>query len=64
MAADNLAISIGALPLVAIGGLTAEQLEDVLKHGEDSGAVVTNITLNPDPEARTREGIKRTAKWR
>ncbi|WP_298822812.1 thiamine phosphate synthase [uncultured Roseibium sp.] len=55
---------LGALPLVAIGGLTPERLEDVFKHRADSAAVVTDITLNPDPEARTCEWIERTAKWR
>lgn len=55
---------LGALPLVAIGGLTPDRLEGVFKHGADSAAVVTDIMLNPDPEARTCEWIKRTAKWR
>lgn len=52
------------LPLVAIGGLNPERLDGVFEHGADSAAVVTDITLNPDPEARTREWIERTAKWR
>jgi thiamine-phosphate pyrophosphorylase len=52
------------LPLVAIGGLNPERLDGVFEQGADSAAVVTDITLNPDPEARTREWIKRTAKWR
>ena len=33
-------------------------------HGADSAAVVTDITLNADPEARTREWIERTAQCR
>jgi thiamine-phosphate pyrophosphorylase len=52
------------LPLVAIGGLNPERLDGVFEQGADSAAVVTDITLNPDPEARTREWIERTAKWR
>ena len=55
---------IGPLPLVAIGGLTVERLEGVFAHGADSAAVVTNITRNPDPEARTRAWIAATERWR
>lgn len=52
------------LPLVAIGGLNIERLDGVFEHGADSAAVVTDITLNTDPEARTRAWIKKTALWR
>lgn len=55
---------VGALPLVAIGGLTTERLDGVFAQGADSAAVVTDITLNTDPEARTREWITKTAQWR
>jgi thiamine-phosphate pyrophosphorylase len=55
---------IGGLPLVAIGGLNPERLGGVFENGADSAAVVTDITLNPDPEARTREWISATQKWR
>lgn len=55
---------VAALPLVAIGGLNLERLDDVFSHGADSAAVVTDITLNPDPEQRTREWIRRTRAWR
>lgn len=55
---------IGALPLVAIGGLTVERLEGIFSHGADSAAVVTDITLSPNPENRTREWIEKTAAWR
>ena len=57
-------IQIKPLPLVAIGGLNPDRLDGVFEHGADSAAVVTDITLNADPEARTREWIERTAKWR
>ncbi|TIU30356.1 MAG: thiamine phosphate synthase [Mesorhizobium sp.] len=53
-----------AIPLVAIGGLNPERLDGVFGAGADSAAVVTDITLNPDPEARTREWIKKTEQWR
>lgn len=51
---------IGDLPLVAIGGLTPSRGVDALQAGADSAAVVTDITLNADPEARTREWIEAT----
>ena len=52
------------LPLVAIGGLTPERAVSALEKGADSAAVVTDITLNSDPEARTLEWIEATAPWR
>ena len=55
---------IAPLPLVAIGGLNTERLPAVFENGADSAAVVTDITLNADPEARTREWIAHTARWR
>lgn len=55
---------IAPLPLVAIGGLTPDRLAGVFDHGADSAAVATDITLDPDPEARTREWIATTARWR
>ncbi|WP_018012551.1 thiamine phosphate synthase (plasmid) [Sinorhizobium medicae] len=55
---------MGRLPLVAIGGLNPERIEGVFAHGADSAAVVTDITLNADPEARTREWIQRTDRRR
>ncbi|HWU61303.1 MAG TPA: thiamine phosphate synthase [Ensifer sp.] len=55
---------VGTLPLVAIGGLTPERLDGVFSQGADSAAVVTDITLNRDPETRTREWIAKTDCWR
>lgn len=55
---------IAPVPLVAIGGLNPDRLPAVFENGADSAAVVTDITLNADPEARTREWIARTARWR
>jgi thiamine-phosphate pyrophosphorylase len=51
---------IGALPLVAIGGLTPARALQCLRAGADSAAVVTDITLNADPEGRTREWVEAT----
>ena len=47
----------GKTPLVAIGGLTPERLPGVFDAGADSAAVVTDIQLADNPEARTREWI-------
>ncbi len=55
---------IGQIPLVAIGGLNPERARIVLEKGADSAAVVTDITLNPDPEGRVREWLTATAPWR
>ncbi|PWK64661.1 thiamine phosphate synthase [Aminobacter sp. AP02] len=64
---DRIAIwkqRVGAVPLVAIGGLNVERLAGVFAQGADSAAVVTDITLNADPEARTRQWLAATAEWR
>ena len=42
---------IGAIPLVAIGGLNVERAKLCLAAGADVVSVVTDITLNADPEA-------------
>lgn len=55
---------VAPLPLVAIGGLRPERLDGVFGQGADSAAVVTDITLNADSEARTREWIAKTDRWR
>ncbi len=51
---------IGSLPLVAIGGLNLDRIAGVFHNGADSAAVVTDITRNTDPEARTLEWIAAT----
>ena len=51
---------VGAVPLVAIGGLSVERAKLCLVAGADMVSVVTDITLNPDPEARAREWIAAT----
>lgn len=56
--------ALGDMPLVGIGGLTPERTPDVLRAGADSAAVVTDILLNDNPEARTREWISVTQPWR
>ena len=51
---------IGAIPLVAIGGLTVERAKLCLAAGADVVSVVTDITLNVNPGARAREWIAAT----
>jgi thiamine-phosphate pyrophosphorylase len=51
---------VGAIPLVAIGGLTVERAKLCLAAGADIVSVVTDITLNSDPEARAREWVAAT----
>ncbi len=43
---------IGARPLVAIGGMTVERAGGVFAAGADIISVVTDITLDADPESR------------
>ncbi len=53
---------IGDIPLVAIGGLNVDRIKGVFDHRADSAAVVTDITLNHDPEARTVQWLCATRK--
>jgi thiamine-phosphate pyrophosphorylase len=48
---------IGALPLVAIGGITPERAAGVVVAGADSVAVITDFFTHPDPEARVRQWL-------
>ena len=43
---------IGALPLVAIGGITPERAPGVVTAGADSIAIITDFLTHPDPERR------------
>jgi thiamine-phosphate pyrophosphorylase len=51
---------VGALPLVAIGGLNVERAKLCLAAGADVVSVVTDVTLNPDPEGHARQWIAAT----
>lgn len=55
---------IGTLPLVAIGGISAQRAPLVLEKGATSAAVVTDIVLHENPEARTRQWLAATEPWR
>jgi thiamine-phosphate pyrophosphorylase len=52
---------IGAIPLVAIGGITLERLPGVLAAGADSAAVVTDIVRNPEPEKHMERWVRQSA---
>ena len=49
---------VGAIPLVAIGGITLERLPGVLAAGADSAAVVTDIVRNPQPERHMEAWVR------
>jgi thiamine-phosphate pyrophosphorylase len=51
---------VGARPLVAIGGITLERAPLCLAAGADIVSVVTDITLNPNPEARAAAWVAAT----
>ncbi len=46
--------AVGHRPLVAIGGITLERAPAVFAAGADSISVVSDITQNPDPDARVK----------
>lgn len=49
---------VGRTPLVAIGGIKLEHAANIFAAGADSIAVVSDITQNPDPDARVRAWLK------
>ena len=51
---------VGSIPLVAIGGLSIERGQACLAAGADIVSVVTDITLNADPEGRARAWVAAT----
>jgi thiamine-phosphate pyrophosphorylase len=52
---------IGAIPLVAIGGIKLEHAAEIYAAGADSIAVVSDITQNADPDARVRAWLETNA---
>jgi thiamine-phosphate pyrophosphorylase len=52
---------IGKIPLVAIGGITLERAPTIYAAGADSIAVVSDVTLNRDPDARVRAWLAQPA---
>jgi thiamine-phosphate pyrophosphorylase len=52
---------IGDIPLVAIGGIKLEHAAEIFAAGADSIAVVSDVTQNPDPDARVRQWLGQSA---
>jgi thiamine-phosphate pyrophosphorylase len=52
---------IGGIPLVAIGGIKLEQAREIFAAGADSIAVVSDVTRNPDSDARVRAWLQQEA---
>jgi thiamine-phosphate pyrophosphorylase len=51
---------IGTIPLVAIGGIKFEHAAEIFAAGADSIAVVSDVTQNPDPDARVQQWLGQT----
>jgi thiamine-phosphate pyrophosphorylase len=49
---------VGDTALVAIGGIKLEQAAEIFAAGADSIAVVSDVTQNPDPDARVRAWLE------
>jgi thiamine-phosphate pyrophosphorylase len=52
---------VGDIPLVAIGGIKLEHAAEIFAAGADSIAVVSDVTQNPDPDARVRAWLGQKA---
>ncbi len=52
---------VGDIPLCAIGGMRVEHAQGAFEAGADIVSVVTDITLNRDPEARISEWLRACA---
>ena len=48
---------IGAIPVVAIGGIKFEHAVEIFAAGADSIAVVSDVTQNADPDARVKQWL-------
>jgi thiamine-phosphate pyrophosphorylase len=57
-------IKIGAMPLVAIGGITPERAGAVLAAGAQSVAVITDFMTAADPEQRVQQWLQWTESLR
>lgn len=55
---------IGAVPLVAIGGITPERAPGVMAAGADSVAVITDFMTAADPGQRIGEWLDWAERWR
>jgi thiamine-phosphate pyrophosphorylase len=55
---------IGQRPLVGIGGLNLDRAAGVFEAGADIAALVTDITLNPNPELQVERWLMCTERYR
>ena len=55
---------LGNIPLVGIGGLNLERADGVFKAGADIVSVVTDITLNADPNGQVKRWLDLTSTYR
>jgi thiamine-phosphate pyrophosphorylase len=55
---------IGDLPLIGIGGMNLDRAMGVFQAGADAVAMVTDITLNPEPQVQVNDWIQLTEPWR
>jgi thiamine-phosphate pyrophosphorylase len=46
-------------PLIAIGGIDAQRVPELLRAGADGVAVISAVAAAPDPEAATRELVRK-----
>ena len=60
----NAAVQAGALPVVAIGGITLETAAAVLAAGASSVAVISDLLAGNDPTARVRAYVRDLARHR
>lgn len=51
---------IGDIPLIAIGGISVERAAGAFAAGADVVSAVTDITMNADPDGRTRAWLEAT----
>ncbi len=49
---------VGDVPLIAIGGMSVARAQGAFDAGADVVSAVTDITLNPSPEARMRDWLR------
>ncbi|GAB4511980.1 MAG: thiamine phosphate synthase [Roseibium sp.] len=56
--------AVRGLPLVTIGGITLDRAPSVFEHGADAVAVISDVSANAEPEARTRHWLVATEAWR
>jgi thiamine-phosphate pyrophosphorylase len=57
-------VSVTSLPVVAIGGIDAHNLDDVARSGASMAALVSAFARAPDPAAFAEDCVRRWAAFR